>query len=339
MSGEQMMEYLWELPAQFEWALAEAASIPGLRGNIKNIVVAGMGGSAIGGDILRGLMQSAGSIPLVVNRGYGVPGFVDSETLFIAASYSGNTEETLSAYEQARQGGAQIVCFCSGGRLENLAQEHGNPCFIVPGGLVPRAATGYLFAPLALLLEKAGILKGISDDLKETIEVLYELRGALNPDVAIEHNLARSLARRMKNSLPIIWGTEGMTETAAFRWKAQINENAKSPAFFAVLPELNHNEIVGFGTPEQLIQQFFIIVLRDAFDHPRVQRRIEITSEMLKGRVMDLVEIGSRGKSWLARFYSLVYTGDYASTYLALEYGLDPIEIKAIDYLKNTLAK
>ncbi len=339
MSREEMMKYLWDLPAQFEWAMSEAGRIPNIKGNIKNIVVAGMGGSAIGGDILRCLMLSQGQVPVIVNRGYNIPAFVDAQTLFLVVSYSGNTEETLSAYEQARQCQAQIVCFCSGGRLEEMAVQNEHPVFKIPGGLVPRAATGYLFAPLALLVEKAGLLKGISEDLKETVDVLYQLRAELNPEVTMENNLALSLATRMRYSLPLIWGTESMTETTAFRWKAQINENAKCPAYYAVFPELNHNEIVGFEVPDKLIEQLFVVILRDSQDHPRVQKRIKITSDLIRTKVKELVEINSRGSSWLARFYSLVYIGDYTSTYLALEYDLDPIEIKAIDYLKNTLAK
>lgn len=339
MQKDTMMRYLWELPGQFEYGLAQRDALPKISGYIQNIVITGMGGSAIGGDILRGLAAKEAQVPVLVNRGYEVPRFVGPQTLFLAVTYSGNTEETLSAFEQARKQGAQIVCLTSGGQIKELAGYHDYPCLTVPGGLSPRAATGYLFAPLALLLEKAGLVEGVGRDLEETVEVLYHLREQLNPEVLPEGNIAREAARVMKGALPVIWGSSGLSETAAFRWKAQINENAKSPAYYAVLPELNHNEIMGFDEPQELIKQFCLIVLRDSGDHPRVMRRIEITRELVQDKVKTWLEVQSSGRSWLARFYSLVYIGDYASTYLALEYGKDPIAIPAIDHLKTELSQ
>lgn len=339
MHNDVMMRYLWELPGQFEYGLAGRESLPDIGEGVQNIVITGMGGSAIGGDILRSLAAREARVPVVVNRGYEVPSFVGPETLFLAVTYSGNTEETLSSFEQARKQGAQIVCLTSGGRLKEMAGRFDYPCLTVPGGLSPRAATGYLFAPLALLLEKAGFIEGVASDLQETVDVLYRLRDQFNPDAPREGNPAREAARMMKGALPVIWGSTGLSEIAAFRWKAQINENAKSPAYWAVFPELNHNEIMGFEEPRDIVKQLCLVILRDSGDHPRVVRRIEITRELVRNKVKNLLEVQSSGRSWLARFYSLVYTGDYASTYLALEYGKDPVAIEAIDHLKAELAK
>lgn len=339
MHNDTMMRYLWDLPGQFEYALAGSDALPNLGDGIQNIVITGMGGSAIGGDIIRSLAAQTTRVPVIVNRGYEIPRFVGPQTLFLAVTYSGNTEETLSSFEQARKQRAQIVCLTSGGQLKELAGDYDYPCLTVPGGLSPRAATGYLFAPLALLLEKAGLMEGITYDLKETVDVLYQLRDRFNPEAPLEANLAREAARLMKGALPVIWGSSGLSETAALRWKAQINENAKSPAYWAVLPELNHNEIMGFDEPQGIVKQLCLIVLRDSGDHPRVVRRIEVTKNLVKDRVKRIIELSSSGSSWLARFYSLVYTGDYASTYLAFEYGKDPVAIEAIDHLKAELSK
>lgn len=339
MHNDVMMRYLWDLPAQFEYGLAGREALPNIGEGVQNIVITGMGGSAIGGDILRSLAAQTAQVPVVVNRGYEVPRFVGPRTLFLAVTYSGNTEETLSSFEQARKQGAQIICLTSGGQLKELAGYYDYPCLTVPGGLSPRAATGYLFAPLALLLEKNGLIQGVTEDLRETVDVLYRLRDQLNPEAPVEGNPARAIARLMKGALPVIWGSTGLSETVAFRWKAQINENAKSPAYWAVLPELNHNEIMGFDEPRDIIKHLCLVILRDNGDHPRVLRRIEITKDLVKDKVKNLLEVQSSGRSWLARFYSLVYIGDYASTYLALEYGKDPVAIEAINHLKAELAK
>lgn len=339
MINQLMMQHLWELPGQFEYSLQQQESIPILRSDIRNIVVSGMGGSAIGGDILRCLAFSQARVPILVNRSYDIPHLVGEETLFLAVSYSGGTEETLAAYEQARQRGAQVVCVSSGGRLEELAQADNYPYIKVPGGLMPRVANGFLFGPMALLLEKAGILTGVQDDLREAIEVLYQMREELNPQAPREENIAWKAAQAMKNALPVIWGSYGPSETAALRWKAQINENAKSPAYYATFPELNHNEVVGFQVAPEIIKQICLVILRDSQDHPRIMKRMDITEKLVEDKIKRVMEVSSRGKSWLARYYSLTYIGDYASTYLAEEYGLDSIPIPVIDYLKAELAK
>lgn len=340
LTAEKMMEYLYQLPAQFQAGLKmDLDFAKQYKKNYENIVVSGLGGSAIGGDILRTYALQKASVPVLVNRDYDCPGFVNDKTLFLAVSYSGNTEETLSSFAGARQKGATIICITGGGKLEALAQEYNYPVVKVPGGLVPRAATGYLFAPLALLLESLGFLTGVTEDIEETITVLEELRKKLNPEAETTENQAWQTAQRLKESIPVIWGTTGISEVAALRWKAQINENAKSPAYYSVFPELNHNEIVGFEVPASLLSSLSIILLRDRFDNDRVKKRIEISRDIIRDRVKNIIEVNSQGKSWLARFYSLVYVGDYASVYLALEYGLNPTPVEVIDYLKAELAK
>jgi glucose/mannose-6-phosphate isomerase len=340
MTAEKMAEYLWGLPEQFASSLQQGVSLPlKYQRNYSNIVVTGMGGSAIGGDIIRTYALQKAQVPVIVNRDYDMPGFVNSDSLVLTVSYSGNTEETLSSYQQARSQGAAIIVVTSGGKLAHIAQEDGYAVVKIPGGLAPRAATGYLFAPLALIFEELGIVKGAGTDIEETVQVLRAMREDIHPGVDLPRNQARVIAREMKDSLPIIWGSSARSETAALRWKAQINENAKSPAYYNVFPELNHNEIVGFGMPKDLLARLVVIILRDPADHPQVKKRMEISKKIIQDKVKKLVELEAQGKSFLAKFYSLAYVGDYASFYLALEYGINPSPVESIDYLKAELAK
>jgi glucose/mannose-6-phosphate isomerase len=340
LTAEQMMEFLYELPQQFEDSLDMKFAFAGeYRKSYQNIVISGLGGSAIGGDIIRTLAAGRAQLPVVVNRDYNLPSFVNENTFFAAISYSGNTEETLSAYQQAREKGAAIICLTSAGKLAEMAANDGYAVINVPGHLVPRAATGYLLAPLALFLEEIGLLNNVRLEIEETIQVLKWQRKMLNPEVGTPDNQARQLAEKLKGAIPIIWGSSGLTEAAALRWKAQINENAKSPAYYNLFPELNHNEIVGFEVPQELLSHLAVVMLRDPGDSPQIQKRMAITRQIIEKRVREVIEVSSLGKSFLARFYSLVYLGDYTSVYLAHEYGINPTPVEVIDYLKAELAR
>ncbi|MDD4172197.1 MAG: bifunctional phosphoglucose/phosphomannose isomerase [Syntrophomonas sp.] len=338
MTAEKMAAYLWDLPEQFAAILEQGIKLPAqYQREYRNIVVTGLGGSAIGGDILRTYALSQARIPVLVNRDYDLPGFVDSNSLVLVVSYSGNTEETLSAYRQAGQKGAAVIAVTSGGKLADMADNDGAAVVQVPGGLSPRAATGYLFAPLALILAEIGIMPGAANDLEETIRILRDVRQAIHPGV--DDNQARMMARELKGNLPLIWGTTAHSEVAALRWKTQINENAKCPVFYNVFPELNHNEIVGFEEPKHILDHLVVIILRDSGDHERVQKRIEISKGIIADKVKKVIEVETRGESFLAKFYSLAYIGDYTSFYLALEYGINPTPVDTIDYLKSELAR
>ncbi len=340
MTKEKMIEFLYELPEQFKTSLVmDVNSLACYRKDYANILISGLGGSAIGGDILKSYAATSASIPIIVNRDYTIPAFVNAKTLFFAISYSGNTEETINAYQEAHAKGAQIICITSGGKLADLARKNDNLVLTIPAGLVPRAATGYLFAPLALAMEQLGYLVGVKADIEETYEVLDKLRARINHNIMAPDNKARLIAAELKDSLPIIWGASGLSETAALRWKAQINENAKCPAYYNVFPELNHNEIVGFETAQDIYKDMIIVILKDGFDRDEIKRRMEITADIVRDKVKNIIEVESEGQSFLARFYSLVYMGDYVSLYLAIEYGINPTPVKIIDYLKEELAK
>lgn len=338
--AEPMKSYLYSLPEQFVHCLGVSyREVERCQKPYNNVMVSGLGGSAIGGDILKAYAFPKASIPVLVNRDYTLPNFVNEATLFVAVSYSGNTEETLQAYQHAKSRRAQILVISSGGKLARAARDDGYPVVSIPGGLSPRAASGFLLAPLLLSLESLGVLQDVKSDIAETASVLERLRGLLHPGHEGQNNPAQTIASTLKEAIPVIWGSANCTEAAALRWKAQINENAKSPAYYNVFPELNHNEIVGFEAPLDLLAHMVIIILKDRYDHERVQQRMRITRSLIEDKVKKVIELESAGESLLARLYSLIYIGDYASYYLALEYGIDPTPVKVIDYLKQELAK
>jgi len=340
MTVEKMQAYLWSLPDQFQEIMQQGIDLPPrYKREYHSIIVTGLGGSAIGGDILRTYALSRARIPILVNRDYDIPRFVNGDSLVLAVSYSGNTEETISAYQQAVKQGAAVIAVTSGGKLAEMANNDEVAVVKIPGGLSPRAATGYLFAPLALILEELGIIQGTAADLEETIKVLLAVREGIHPGVDVSDNQARIIARELKGNLPIIWGSSTHSEIAAMRWKTQINENAKTLAYFNIFPELNHNEIVGLEVPAELMDRMVVIILRDSGDHQRVQSRIQISKDIIQSKVKKIIEIDAQGESFLARFYSMAYIGDYASFYLALEYGINPTPVETIDYLKAELAK
>lgn len=336
-----MLKALWDLPEQCAEALriTQEFNPPREYAAVSGIMVTGLGGSAIGGDLLRVYVSGKSRVPVVVNRDYVLPEFVSDRTLVFAVSYSGNTEETLSAYAQARKKQAKIIALTTGGRLKEMAQQDGVPVITIPGGISPRAATGYLFIPTVVTLAKLGMIPDVTGEIGELITNLEGLREKFKPAAPVTDNQAKQIARRLFNKIPLIWGAGSTTEVVATRWKGQINENSKAMAYWNIFPELNHNEIVGFEKPEELLNQLEVIILRDQADHPRVQKRMEVSKTIIKDKVSGVTEVWSSGASVLARTFSLTYTGDYVSVYLAALYGIDPSPVKMIDYLKNELAK
>ena len=336
----KILASLRDLPNQCgeAWEMGMTVPLPA-ETKPKSIIVTGLGGSAIGGDLLRVYTAGRTAMPVIVNRDYSLPAFIDQQTLVFVVSYSGNTEETLSAYEQARARKAKILVLTTGGKLKAMAENDHVPVVAVPGGIAPRSATGYLFIPMLAVLERLGLVSGVKKEVDELVLRLQLLREELKPEVNIEGNLSKQLAARFYGHIPVIWGASTTTEVVAQRWKGQLNENTKTPAYWNVFPELNHNEIVGFEKPEELLQKLYIVMLQDKDDHPQVQKRMEITREVVKKVVAGVEQVHSTGSGALARIYSLIYTGDYASIYLAVLYGIDPGPVKVIDGLKEKLAQ
>ena len=306
---------------------------------IKNIVFTGVGGSAIGADVIRSYTTGEMKIPIFVNRNYTLPNFVDENTLLFSSSYSGNTEETLSAYEEAKKKNARIVAISSDGTLEKLAKEDSVPFIEIPTGIPPRCALGYSFIPLLLVLGKLGFIKNKEKDIDEVVEVLGNLKSELGPNSSVEANLAKKLALALQRRYPIIYGANEHVDVVATRWRGQLAENSKHLSSHHVFPEMNHNEIVGWDFPEELMGQFVVIFLRDKKDHERVARRMDITRNMLKKKGITIVEVISKGKGLLSRMMSLIYIGDMASFYLAILNGVDPTPVDRVTYLKKELAR
>jgi len=334
-----MLRRVVELPEQLEEAveIVARAALTGFQA-VKNVVVLGMGGSAIGGDLVKALVEAECPVPVAVNREYDVPAYVGPETLVIASSYSGNTEETLSACRGAAERGARIVAITTGGTLARWAEQHGWPLIRIPGGLAPRAAIGYSFVPLLGVLEQAGLVGNKGDELKETVAVLRAMRAELGPQVPTGANAAKQLALRFHGKLPLIYGTGAWRAVVAYRWKGQINENAKAPAWWNTFPELNHNETVGWEIPPEVTRLVELVVLRDRDDGPRINRRIQVTVDIMADALSGVTQVWSRGESETARLFSLLYMGDFTSVYLALLNGVDPTPVRVIDRLKQELA-
>ena len=300
------------------------------------VVVCGMGGSAIGADVVRACVPAL-AVPFEVVRGYDLPGWVSPATLVIVVSYSGDTEEALSCLAAARRRGCRPLCVASGGALAAAAREDGLPCVDVPAGLQPRTAVGYLAMPVAAALSAAGLDDDFAGQVGETSGLLRSMAAELDPAVPPATNTAKRLAVKLHGRLAVVYGA-GLTAVAARRWKGQINENAKAMAFFAELPELDHNEIMGWTSEPALAAQAAVVLLVDPQGDERLLRRAEFTADYLRERVAVVEVVSAGGASPLARVASALYLGDWVSFYLALLYGVDPTPVTAIEEFKRRLA-
>jgi glucose/mannose-6-phosphate isomerase len=299
------------------------------------LVVAGMGGSAIGGALARAALGDHASRPIMLARAYGLPPWTTPDTTVLCASYSGTTEETLACYEAAGALGARRVVVTTGGELADLARRDGVPVMPAAGGLQPRAAVAYMTVAALTVAAACGAGPGLASELDVAADHLEGLVAEWGPD-APEDSLAKSLARGLLGSVPVIAGA-GLTVPLAYRWKAQLNENAKVPAFSHELPELDHNEIVGWeSAPEH--GRFAAVFLDDCDCHPRVQSRIAFTEQLIAPRATATFRVTSRGETAVERVFSLVLLGDLVSLYLAALRGVDPGPVTVIDRIKALLA-
>jgi glucose/mannose-6-phosphate isomerase len=299
------------------------------------VLVAGMGGSASGGDLLAACAAADVDVPVLVHRGYGLPGWAGPHDLVIASSYSGDTAETLSAAEAALARGCALAGVTAGGRLAALLHEHARPRVTLPGGLMPRMALGLLFFPLLAILDAAGISVAGAPDVREALAVLDDLASALRPEVPEATNEAKRLARAMANALPVIYGGP-LTASPAYRWKTDIEENAKTLAVAGALPEMNHNEIEAWGTADAARR--WLVLLRDPQETPEMVQRFAVLRELIGGRAGGVSEVMARGRGRLARLLSLAYLGQWVSYYLALLRGVDPWTIPVLDAFKARMA-
>jgi glucose/mannose-6-phosphate isomerase len=336
----EMFRCVADVPLQVEEALRIGAQAPiALNADgINSIVLTGMGGSAIAGDLLRSYLAEELRIPFLVNRSYSLPGLVDRNTLVIVSSYSGNTEETMAAYRDAIRRKASVLCITTGGEAERLSSKHGHACIKVPPGLQPRAALGYSFFPLLLALARMGFIKSRETDISETLAALKK-SSVLYADPTSRKNQALHIAKQLHGKLPVIYSSSERFDAVNVRWRGQICENSKHLAFGHLLPEMNHNEIVGWKVDPALLKKTGVVFLRDVGTHPRVRIREDVTKKIIRKKTSTVLEAWSEGSSLLARMFSLVYLGDWVSFYLAILNNEDPTPVQVIDYLKGELAK
>jgi len=300
------------------------------------VVVAGMGGSAIAADLVRGAFADALRAPMLVSRGYSLPAFVGPDTLVVASSYSGNTEETLAAHAEARERGARVVCMTTGGVLGELADGE-EPVVPLRPGLPPRASLGFGLVSLLHVLSAAGLIDDPGDEIQGAMRAAVAATGRFGPDSDGDDNEAWDIATWFAGGVPVIYGAEPATTAAATRWVGQLSENAKTIGHAGTLPEMNHNEIVGYGDDDALGGSPRVVFLRDRRDHERIAARVRITATALRERGVETRVLESSGTTRLARVVSLVLAGDYVSVYLAALRGVDPTPVKAIDRLKRAL--
>lgn len=330
-------------PAQFREAMT-AADDAGLEriaedGRPRAVVVTGMGGSAIAGDVLGAVAGLGASVPILTHRGYGLPGWVGATDLVIAVSASGKTEETLSAAEEAVRRGCRIVTVgAEGSPLADLGARGRGPHVVVPGGRVPRASFWALSVPVLVAGAHAGVVRVTTADLDATADLLDLLTERYKPAKESFLNPAKSLALSFAEPLAVVWGTSPLAGVAAYRAACQFNENSKRPCVYGALPEVNHNQVVPYDDAEAA-ERFRILFLRDTEEHASVARRVEISQELARERGIAFDEVVAEGETPVARLASLVAAIDFTTTYLALLLGQDPTAMAPIDELKARLSE
>jgi len=318
------------------WGIATRASIPPAYSDVRNIVLAGMGGSAIGGDLAAALLADELKIPMSIHRDYGIPAFIGRDTLFIASSYSGNTEETLTAFEDARKRGAKVMVLTTGGRLAELARASSFPVITFSYKAQPRAALGYSLGLVLGCLVRLGFVRDLGKDIDTALTDLGRLEERVHEGGRT--NDAKKMAVELHGRIPFAYGA-GVMGVMARRVKGQWNENAKNWSAFDVMSELNHNAVVGFPNPAVARDALTVLFLRSDRDNPRHKIRFDVTAELLDRVAVPHKTLSFPGQNMLSEVLQMVMFTDYVSFYLALLNGADPSEVRSIDYLKDRLAK
>ncbi|MGD8428167.1 MAG: bifunctional phosphoglucose/phosphomannose isomerase [Balneolaceae bacterium] len=338
IDSQNMRNLLADFPRQWKDAmeLTEDIDLTIEPTRINKICFAGMGGSAIGADLLRAYVYKSCKFPIQLVRHYEIPGWIDEKTLFIACTFSGNTEETLTALTAARNRGAQAIGVTAGGDLMLKAAKEEFDYIKIPGGMPSRAALAYNFIPLFRIFQYLGIVDEGDNDLLETQRFLSEQNELFKDPVDSE---ALQLAGELNDTLPIIYSDGTLMAPVNTRWRSQFGENAKTLAYGNTLPEMNHNEIVGWERVVHLTGRLSVVMLVDEDDNPRIQRRMEIVEELIEDQVSSLHVLRTRGENRLTRLFSLIQLADWTSFYLAVLDEVDPTPVAKIDLLKSKLAE
>lgn len=342
IDSQGMYDKIYNFPEQLQEALDIGQKIEpdtAYFSDIRNIVVVGMGGSAIGGDTVRTYLANILNIPFAICRHYRLPEYVNNNSLVVISSYSGNTEETLAAFEEAVEKKSKIACFSTGGKVGKIAENKKFLWVKLPKGYPPRAALGYSFIPLLYLISKLGLIEDISDEVASLIDGLKKFRISYAVEVKSEKNKAKTYASKLFKKIPIIYSGPEYTDAIGTRWKGQICENAKCLAFNNQFAEFNHNELVGWNIIDSYKENLKVIYLRDKDDHIRVSERMSIVKDIISKYDVEVIEVTSQGDSPLLRMFSLIQLGDFMSYYLAILNKIDPTPVKVIDYLKGELEK
>ncbi len=319
-----------DFPLQFKAGIERAEKIA-FKNGFERILICGMGGSALAGEILKMYFKNSKiKIPLFLHRDYNLPFQVDKKDLIVAISYSGNTEETISSFNEALRRKLKVAAITSGGKLAQLCQKNEIPLVLIPTGIPPRSALGYLFAALLKILINCQILPDVSE------EILI-LEKTLHPKKL--ENSGKKLAQKLKNKIPLIYASCFNFPLAKI-WKIKFNENSKIPAFANFFPELNHNEMVGFSEISNFqipISNFYVLILKDLKDHLRILKRMDLTAEILKKRGVKVENIYLQGKNFFSKIFSNLLLADWVSYYLALNYKIDPRPVKIVEEFKKKM--
>jgi len=333
-----MLSFCVEAPKHYAEAAKIAKTVSISYPKPQTIVVAGMGGSAIGGELLKDWARDKIAVPTEVCREYSLPAYANKNTLVFVISYSGETEESLSVFLDAIKRKCMTVCISSGGVLHEFAEKLDVPHLCVPSGMAPRATLPYLFMPLSMLLEKIGLVSDVTPEISETIKILRHVSDSNSPEKSFKDNFSKKLASSICGTVPVIYGF-GIYRAVALRLKTQFNENSKVPAKWEFFPELNHNEIVGWEAVKELAKYFSVILIRDDDEPVAMRQRIQATKELIYKESVKVFEIQSVGKSRLAKMSSVICIGDFTSVYLAIMRGIDPTPVKTIDLLKEKMKR
>lgn len=335
-----MFQSIWDFPENIIDAveLSENISLKNIYDSVNKIVIAGMGGSAIGGDVVYSLIKKDIKFPYIVNREYDIPAWVDSSTLVICSSYSGNTEETISVLRKAKSVNAKVIGITTGGTLGSLCTEFNYDHIIIPSGLQPRAALAFSFIPLLYLLKKTGL---IQSELKSWLHSSAKLIRSKREDFSKQDasNDAFNLAKNIYNKLPIIYADSESLETVAVRLKGQICENGKILSYHSIFPEMNHNEIVGWHNNSEYFSNYYVLWLVDKEMNERNKSRHVIISDILSSLEVDQHKIEVPGDTFKERFLLLIHYGDWLSYWCAILHNTDPSPVENIQTLKNKLSK
>lgn len=329
-AAARMEQLIRTFPDQLSQALGlgQALQLKNVKNDIRNVTLVGLGGSAFGGEVVRNLLFSTCPVPYLIYRGYETPQYLSKHSLVLLSSYSGNTEETLTAAEAAQAAGAEIVAITSGGKLADWARAHGKAVFELPGGYPPRTAAGFSLVAQLFILKHYGLAPDLTPHVQESIALLKAFSDQLH---------TKELAYMLAGRTTILY-TSDVIEAVAIRWRQQINENGKQLCWHHVIPEMNHNELVGWQHPEFMISQATVVLLRTAYEHPRNAYRFDLNEELFRQKGARTFTLQAQGQSLMAQMMYLMHYSDWVSLYLAEANDVDPVAVQVIDQLKGALA-